>query len=101
MVLLHLNSQHLRPIRLPAVELRVRKTSRAIKCLASNQEEIVNDDEFLIETLSRENDSDFTQWATAPSREMSDDKIVEATNALGELIIRSYLKVFLRLVPGA
>jgi hypothetical protein len=71
-------------------------------------------DETLIETMSIENRSDFAQWAIERSRaivaeqggnlalaarDMSDDKITETANALGQAIVDALLEVFDGLVP--
>ena len=62
-----------------------------------------------IETMSIENRSDFAQWAIERSRaivadqggnlalaarDMSDDKIAETANALGQAIVDALLEVF-------
>ena len=62
-----------------------------------------------IETMSIENRSDFVQWAIERSRaivadqggnlalaarDMSDDKIAETANALGQAIVDALLEVF-------
>lgn len=71
-------------------------------------------DEPPIETISIENRSDFAQWAIERSRaivadqggnlalaarDMSDDKITETANALGQAIVDALLEVFDGLVP--
>jgi hypothetical protein len=71
-------------------------------------------DDLPIETMSIENRSDFAQWAIERSRaivadqggnlalaarDMSDDKITEAANALGQVIVDALLEVFDGLVP--
>jgi hypothetical protein len=71
-------------------------------------------DEPSIETMSIENRSDFAQWAIERSRaivadqggnlalaarDMSDDKITETANALGQAIVDALLEVFDGLVP--
>lgn len=71
-------------------------------------------DEPPIETMSIENRSDFAQWAIERSRaivadqggnlalaarDMSDDKITETANALGQAIVDALLEVFDGLVP--
>lgn len=71
-------------------------------------------DETLIETMSIENRGDFAQWAIERSRaivadqggylalaarDMSDDKITETANALGQAIVDALLEVFDGLVP--
>lgn len=68
------------------------------------------------ETVSIENRSDFAQWAIERSRaivaeqggnlalaarDMSDDKIAVAGNALGQAIVDALLEVFDGLVPEA
>ena len=73
-------------------------------------------DEPPIETMSIENRSDFAQWAIERSRaivadqggnlalaarDMSDDKIAETANALGQAIVDALLEVFDGLVPEA
>jgi hypothetical protein len=73
-------------------------------------------DEPLTETKSIENRSDFAQWAIERSRaivaeqggnlalaarDMSDDKIAETGNALGQAIVDALLEVFDGLVPEA
>jgi hypothetical protein len=62
-----------------------------------------------IETMSIENRSDFAQWAIERSRaivadqggnlalaarDMSDDKIAETANALGQAIVDALLEIF-------
>lgn len=69
-----------------------------------------------IETMSIENRSDFAQWAIERSRaivadqggnlalaarDMSDDKIADTANALGQAIVDALLEVFDGLVPEA
>jgi hypothetical protein len=71
-------------------------------------------DEPVIETMSIENRSDFAQWAIERSRaivaeqganlalaarEMSDDKIADTANALGQAIVDALLEVFDGLLP--
>ena len=66
-------------------------------------------DEPPIETMSIENRNDFAQWAIERSRaivaeqggnlalaarDMSDDKIAETANALGQAIVDALLEVF-------
>jgi hypothetical protein len=73
-------------------------------------------DEPLIETMSIESRSDFAQWAIERSRaivaeqggnlalaarDMSDDKIAETANALGQAIVDALLEVFDGLVADA
>jgi len=73
-------------------------------------------DEPSIETMSIENRSDFAQWAIERSRaivadqggnlalaarDMSDDKIAETANALGQAIVDALLEVFDGLMPDA
>ncbi|KSV71178.1 hypothetical protein N182_30775 [Sinorhizobium sp. GL2] len=73
-------------------------------------------DEPPIETMSIENRSDFAQWAierlraivadqggnlALAARDMSDDKIAETANALGQAIVDALLEVFDGLVPEA
>lgn len=73
-------------------------------------------DESLIETMSIETRNDFAQWAIERSRaivadrggnlalaarDMSDDKITETANALGQAIVEALLEVFDGLVPEA
>lgn len=68
------------------------------------------------ETVSIESRSDFAQWAIERSRaivaeqggnlalaarDMSDDKIAVAGNALGQAIVDALLEVFDELVPEA
>jgi hypothetical protein len=75
----------------------------------------MNDDPS-IETMSIENRSDFAQWAIERSRaivadqggnlalaarDMSDDKIAETANALGQATVDALLEVFDGLVPEA
>ena len=70
--------------------------------------------ELPIETMSIENRSDFAQWAIERSRaivaeqggnpamaarDMSDDKIAETANALGQAIVDALLEVFDGLIP--
>lgn len=69
-----------------------------------------------IETISIENRSDFAQWAIERSRaivadqggnlalaarDMSEDRIAETANALGQAIVDALLEVFDGLVPDA
>lgn len=71
-------------------------------------------DEPPIETMSIENRSDFAQWAIERSRaivaeqggnlamaarDMSDEKIAETANALGQAIVDALLEVFDGLIP--
>ena len=73
-------------------------------------------DETITETMAIENRSDFAQWAIERSRaivaeqggdlalaarDMSDDKIAEAANALGQAIVDALLEVFDGLLPDA
>jgi hypothetical protein len=73
-------------------------------------------DEPIIETMSIESRSDFAQWAIERSRaivaeqggnlalaarDMSDDKIAETANALGQAIVDALLEVFDGLVADA
>ena len=66
-------------------------------------------DEPMIETIAIENRSDFAQWAieraraivaeqggnlALAARDMSDDKIAETGNALGQAIVEALLEVF-------
>jgi hypothetical protein len=73
-------------------------------------------DEPIIETMSIESRSDYAQWAIERSRaivaeqggnlalaarDMSDDKIAETANALGQAIVDALLEVFDGLVADA
>ena len=73
-------------------------------------------DQPIIETMSIENRSDFAQWAIERSRavvaeqggnlalaarDMSDEKIAETANVLGQAIVDALLEVFDGLVAGA
>jgi hypothetical protein len=73
-------------------------------------------DEPIIETMSIESRSDFAQWAIERSRaivaeqggnlalaarDMSDDKIAETANALGQAIVDTLLEVFDGLMADA
>jgi hypothetical protein len=73
-------------------------------------------DEPIIETMSIESRGDFAQWAIERSRaivaeqggnlalaarDMSDDKIAETANALGQAIVDALLEVFDGLVADA
>lgn len=73
-------------------------------------------DQPIVETMSIENRSDFAQWAIERSRavvaeqggnlalaarDMSDEKIAETANALGQAIVDALLEVFDGLVAGA
>lgn len=73
-------------------------------------------DEPAVEAMSIENRSDFAQWAIERSRaivaeqggnlalaarDMSEDKVAETANALGQAIVDALLEVFDGLVPEA
>ena len=73
-------------------------------------------DEPLTETMTIENRCDFAQWAAERSRavvaeqggdlalaarDMSDHKIADAANALGQAIVDALLEVFDGLLPDA
>ena len=73
-------------------------------------------DEPMIETMAIENRSDFAQWAieraraivvdqggdlALAARDMSDDKIADAGNALGQAIVDALLEVFDGLLSDA
>jgi hypothetical protein len=73
-------------------------------------------DEPVIETMAIENRSDFAQWAieraraivadqggdlALAARDMSDDKIADAGNALGQAIVDALLEVFDGLLSDA